>query len=497
MVGASNLVPGTRIRRLNNAPVRHDGDYVLYWMTAYRRLQDNFSLDRAIELAAELGRPLLIFEALRCDYPWASRRLHQFVIEGMRENQSQAAAAGLNYVAWVEPGTGAGRGLIEKLCERAAAVVSDDFPAFFLPRMLRAVARRIDVAMEVVDSNGLFPNSQADRVFTTAHSFRRFLQKNLLPYLQEAPADGPAVASQLPRLGSLPDFLRGQWAPLSVEVARSPGELLSSLPIDQTVREVSLPGGSAAAAVRWRGFLASGLDNYGTERNHPDSECASGLSPYLHFGHISVHGLFRDLAARENWSTDSLGDPKQTRGGRSGWWGMTEPAESFLDELITWRELGFNMCFRDRKYDRWESLPEWARNTLADHAADPRPVVYDRDTMLLSRTHDEIWNAAQNELVSSGRMHNYLRMLWGKKVLEWSATPQEALLTLIEFNNRFALDGRDPNSWSGIFWVFGRYDRAWGPERKIFGKIRYMTSDSTRRKLKLTEYLKKWSIADR
>lgn len=497
MVGASNLVPGARIRRLNRAPVQPDGEYVLYWMTAYRRLQDNFSLDRAIELAAELGRPLLIFEALRCDYPWASRRLHQFVIEGMRENQSQAAAAGLTYVAWVEPGTGAGRGLIEKLCERAAAVISDDFPAFFLPRMLRAVARRIDVAMEVVDSNGLFPNSQADQVFTTAHSFRRFLQKNLSPYLQEAPGGGPALAAQLPRLASLPDFLRGNWAPLSVEVARSPGEFLSSLPIDQTVREVSLPGGSAAAEIRWRGFLARGLDDYGTDRNHPDSECASGLSPYLHFGHISVHGLFRDLAARENWSPDLLGDPKQTRGGRSGWWGMTEPAESFLDELITWRELGFNMCFRNRKYDRWESLPDWARKTLADHAADPRPVVYDRETMLRSETHDEIWNAAQNELVSSGRMHNYLRMLWGKKVLEWSATPQEALLTLIEFNNRFALDGRDPNSWSGIFWVFGRYDRAWGPERKIFGKIRYMTSDSTRRKLKLTEYLKKWRIADR
>lgn len=485
-------VPRDRIRWLNEQCVRESGEYVLYWSTAYRRLEDNFALDRAVEIACSLGKPLLIFEALRCDYPWASRRLHRFVIEGMRENMQKAKRAGQAYVGWVEPELGAGRGLIERLSERAAVIVSDDFPAFFLPRMLRAVARHVSCAFEVVDSNGLLPDSAATQIFTTAHSFRRFLQKNLTPHLVQLPREQPLLDERLQSPAAIPEFLTGAWQPLSEQAAAEPDDLLSALPIDQTVREVEIVGGSAAARRQWEQFLASGLEHYGTDRNHPDTDASSGLSPWLHFGHVSVHRLFRELAVRESWGPERLGDPKQTRGGRSGWWGMSESTESFLDELITWRELGFNMCFRNRRYDRWESLPEWAQQTLMEHASDPRPVIYDRETLLHGRTHDDIWNAAQNQLVCSGRMHNYLRMLWGKKVLEWSATPQDALQTLIELNNRFALDGRDPNSWSGIFWVFGRYDRAWGPERSIFGKIRYMTSDSTRRKLRMSEYLKRW-----
>ncbi len=485
-------VPGDRIRRLNERAVRGSSDYVLYWSTAYRRLEDNFALDRAVELACSLGKPLLIFEALRCDYPWASRRLHRFVIDGMCENMRKAKQAGQAYVAWVEPGVGAGRGLIERLSERAAVIVSDDYPAFFLPRMLRAAARHVSCAFEVVDSNGLLPDAAASQVFTTAHSFRRYLQKNLPSHLLEMPQGQPLLDKRLLPLPEIPAFLTGAWEPLSERTASQPDELLSSLPIDQTVREVDIRGGAGAAKRQWQQFLATGLEHYGTDRNHPDTDASSGLSPWLHFGHVSVHRLFRELAERESWGPERLGDPRQTRGGRSGWWGMEESTESFLDELITWRELGFNMCFRNRRYDRWESLPEWARQTLAEHASDPRPVIYDRETLQHSRTHDDIWNAAQNQLVCTGRMHNYLRMLWGKKVLEWSATPQQALQTLIELNNRFALDGRDPNSWSGIFWVFGRYDRAWGPERSIYGKIRYMTSDSTRRKLKMSDYLKQW-----
>ena len=172
---------------------------------------------------------------------------------------------------------------------------------------------------------------------------------------------------------------------------------------------------------------------------------------------------------------------------------MSGNAESFLDELVTWRELGFNMCSRRRDFDRYESLPEWAQTTLRIHESDPRPVVYSFDQMRHAETHDPLWNAAQYQLTSTGRMHNYLRMLWGKKILEWSETPRDALDTMLELNNRFAVDGRNPNSYSGIFWVLGRYDRAWGPERPIFGKIRYMTSENTARKLQLSEYLKQFS----
>jgi deoxyribodipyrimidine photo-lyase len=175
---------------------------------------------------------------------------------------------------------------------------------------------------------------------------------------------------------------------------------------------------------------------------------------------------------------------------------MSGAAESFLDELVTWRELGFNMCWQRPDYDQYESLPAWAQQTLEEHSSDLRPVVYTLDQLQSATTHDALWNAAQTQLVTEGRMHNYLRMLWGKKILEWSATPRDALASMIELNNRFAVDGRNPNSYSGIFWVLGRYDRAWGPERPIFGKIRYMTSENTARKLKLSNYLRSYSPKD-
>jgi deoxyribodipyrimidine photo-lyase len=178
------------------------------------------------------------------------------------------------------------------------------------------------------------------------------------------------------------------------------------------------------------------------------------------------------------------------RGDRAAFWGVRPEAEGFADQLITWRELGYNMCFhRPDDYDQYDSLPGWARTTLAAHAGDPRKPQYTLEQLTAAKTYDELWNAAQRQLVHDGIIHNYLRMLWGKKILEWSPSPQAALAAMIELNNRYALDGRNPNSYNGIFWVLGRYDRAWGPERPIFGKIRYMSSDNTARKVRVREYI--------
>ena len=170
---------------------------------------------------------------------------------------------------------------------------------------------------------------------------------------------------------------------------------------------------------------------------------------------------------------------------------MSEPAEAFLDQLITWRELGFGYCTHADVYDTYESLPEWARDTMETHSSDDREYVYSLEEFEEARTHDELWNAAQRQLVGEGVIHNYLRMLWGKKILEWTEHPRTALDIMIELNNRYANDGRDPNSYSGIFWVMGRFDRGW-PEREIFGKIRSMTSASTRRKVDVKQYLARW-----
>ena len=181
-------------------------------------------------------------------------------------------------------------------------------------------------------------------------------------------------------------------------------------------------------------------------------------------------------------------------GAKGTWWGMSPSAESFLDELVTWRELGFLQCHvTPDTYDRWESLPAWARASLEKHATDPRPALYTPEQLERGETYDNLWNAAQQQLVRTGRMHNYLRMLWGKRVLEWTAHPKEALARLVHLNNKYALDGRDPNSYSGIFWVFGRYDRPWAPERRVFGSIRYMSSQNTARKFDVEPYLARYA----
>jgi deoxyribodipyrimidine photo-lyase len=481
-----------RIRALNDAPPRPEGEFVLYWMVANRRLTWNHSLDRALEWCRDLGRPLVILEALRVGYRWASDRLHRFVIEGMADNQAslaKLAPTGVTYYPYVEPVPGAGAGLLESLAARAAVVVTDDFPAFFLPRMLASVAPRLAVRLEAVDGNGLLPMRAAAQVYTRAFDFRRFLQKNLPSHLadDQCPAAQPLRSVRLPAASPLGEEITRRWPAADVvSLADDPG-LLANFPIDHDVRPSPIRGGAKTAGHTLQTFLGLRLSRYAEERSDPDADSASGLSPYLHFGHISVHEVFTRAAATESWSTDKLSS--RVNGSIKDWWGTSPTLESFLDELITWRELGYNFCWQRDDYDRYESLPPWAQQTLAKHAADPREHTYSFDEFAAARTHDPLWNAAQRQLVREGRMQNYLRMLWGKKIVEWTPSPQEALAMLIELNNKYALDGRNPNSYSGIFWVLGRYDRPWAPERPIFGTIRWMSSDNTARKLHVKRYL--------
>jgi deoxyribodipyrimidine photo-lyase len=495
------VVPAVRVTCCNRAPVRSGGSYVLYWMIAARRTRHNFGLQHAVAEAGRLGKGLVVFEPLRVGYRWASHRHHRFVIEGMIDNAARCAAAGVRYLGYVEPWEGAGQGLLEALAERAALVVTDEFPTFFLPRMVEAAAERLTVRLDRVDSNGLLPLRAAERAFTTAASFRRHLQKTLPVQLLEVPVADPLAGCRgLPAPG-LPAVLSasrtdGPWAFLrftgaGARPAFSAAALASGLPIDQSIGAAWAPGGADAGEAAAAAFVDGRLDRYGEERNEPDADAASGLSPYLHFGHVSVHDVVARVIAREDWNPGALA-PRPT-GSREGWWGMSAPAESFLDELVTWRELGYNVAHhRPDDHDRYESLPGWAQTTLAAHAGDPRPHRYDRASLADAATHDPLWNAAQRQLLLEGRIHNYLRMLWGKKILEWSSSPRAALAALIELNNRYAIDGRDPNSYSGIFWTLGRFDRPWGPERPIFGTVRYMSSENAARKLKLKGYLARY-----
>lgn len=493
----SMSVPAERITRLNDEPPRPAGEYVLYWMTAFRRPHHNFALDRAIELAAELKRPLFVLEALRIAYPDASERLHAFVVDGMRDNAAAFERAGVRYEAYLEPEPGAGKGLIEALAAHAASVVTDDYPSFFLPRMLASVAPKLGVRFEKIDSNGILPLRATDRVFLRAVDFRRFVQRVVFEHGRRGPRATPFRSRELPTLGKLPKSIRERWPFLSSSALASPERLLRSLPIDRTPARTALEGGARAAETTLRAFVKQRLAVYADARNDPDAHATSGLSPYLHFGHVSAHQVFDAILRAEDFAFDAVDESRlKKRGARDGFWQMQPSAEAFLDQLVVWRELGFNFCHhRPNDYSAYESLPAWAQKTLSAHAADRKPVVYSREQLERAETHDPIWNAAQRELVRDGRIHNYLRMLWGKKVLEWTPSPQAALQILLELNDRYALDGRDPNSYSGIAWCFGRYDRPWGPERQTFGLVRYMSSESTNRKLRLKSYLERYGVA--
>jgi deoxyribodipyrimidine photo-lyase len=481
-------VPAIRIRNCNDAPLRADGRYVLYWMVASRRLAYNFALDRTLEHARTLRKPLLILEALRCGYQWASDRLHAFVLHGMAHHAQVCASQGILYFPYVEPSPGAGSGLLAALAAQACVVITDEYPCFFLPRMVAAAAKKLPVRLEAVDSNGLLPLRAAQQSFPTAYAFRRFLQKTLPLHLTEFPAADPLAKYDLP-LARLSKEVSQRWPAASGAILKADPTALAQLPIDHQVQP-AIPGGHAHARKRLEKFLDARLERYVEARNEPDSEASSGLSPYLHFGHLSAHEIFAELARREKWKPEKLA--VRVTGARESWWNMSASAESFLDELVTWRELGYNFCSQLKDYDHFESLPDWARKTLKKHQRDERENSYTLEQFESAATHDELWNAAQTQLVREGRIHNYLRMLWGKKILEWSRSPHQALQVMIHLNNKYAFDGRDPNSYSGIFWCLGRFDRPWAPERPIFGVVRYMSSQNTARKFSVKGYLRKY-----
>jgi deoxyribodipyrimidine photo-lyase len=486
-----NSVPAIRILKTNDAPVLETGDFVLYWMIAARRTTWNHGLQRAADWAAELGKPLVVFEALRVGYEWASDRLHRFIIDGMADNAHRLKKHNVLYYPYLEPSHDEGKGLLSALAERACVIVTDDFPAFFLPRMVASASKKLRVLLEKVDSNGLVPMRGTDKVYPTAFSFRRYLQKELPSHLGEAPKAEPLKGVELPGPPRLSEKIMERWPPASASILEGDPTHLARFPIDHQVGIVERRGGAAEAERTLQHFLDRKLSSYLEYRNHPDEDGTSGLSPYLHFGHISVHQVLRELAEKEDWFPDRAS--KKATGKSSGWWGMSEAAEAFLDQLITWREVGYNMCSHTGDYDQYESLPGWALKTLKDHEKDRKSYLYSLEEFEEGKTHDALWNAAQMQLVREGRIHNYLRMLWGKKILEWSATPREALKIMVELNNKYALDGRDPNSYSGIMWILGRYDRPWGPERSIFGKVRYMSSENTARKVRVAEYMSRYA----
>jgi deoxyribodipyrimidine photo-lyase len=366
--------------------------------------------------------------------------------------------------------------------------VTDEYPCFFLPRMVARAAATIPAPLEVVDSNGLVPLRATPGPFATAMALRRWLQGSLGEHLAHVPLADPLARAGGGPQAELPAEIERRWPRASAPLLAGEAPALAELPIDATVPAVATRGGAGEAAVALDGFLRHGLAAYAERRNHPDLAGSSGLSPYLHFGHLAAHEVFAAVVGSDGCM---VGMREHRRDGRRGWFGVDASREEFLEQLVTWRELGFAFAHHRPDHDRYESLPDWARATLEASADAERPVESLAD-LEAARSRDPLWNAAQTELLRTGKLQNSMRMLWGKKILEWSPSPRDALARMIHLNNKYALDGRDPNSYSGIFWCLGRFDRPRGPRRPRFGTVRYMSTASARRKLELEHYLERF-----
>lgn len=475
-----------RVFRKNEKEANTQGKYVLYWMQINRRMEHNYALEYAVAWANKLDLPLLVYEGLRVDYPWASDRIHQFILQGMKEHLQYAHTHDINYLAYAEKTKGEGRGLVKRLCEQAAVLISDEFPVFIIPEHNRAVASKVEIPFFTVDANGVLPMAVSEKDPYSAFIFRKTVQKYFREAFESAPKAEPLRDLKMRKKVDLGPIITHYG--INEDWRNDISSFVSSLDIDHQVEPLPVAGTREEALRRLDVFLDRKLNRYEDERNHPDTNASSGLSPWLHFGKISSHEIVSKALAQQP-KTWSFNDISSSGGKNRGYFKGYGYIESFLDELITWREVGYHFAFHRPDYAEYTSLPKWALATLEEHKSDPRPKIYSLEELELSKTDDALWNAAQNQLRRDGIIHNYLRMLWGKKVLEWTPDAETALAYLIELNNKYAIDGRNPNSYSGIFWIFGRFDRAWGPERPIYGKVRYMTSESTRRKLKLDRYL--------
>lgn len=476
-------IPSIRIQSYNEKNIRPHKNYVLFWMISSRRLHFNFALQHAVDWCNHLGLPLILLESLTYRFPYATHRTHHFVLEGMLEHvQELQGHASVLYCPYVERSRDTSY-TMDFFAQESALIITDNTPTKEFQYMYTQAAQRTDIRIDCVDTNGLLPLASTERIFTTARSFRTHLQKEWSQSFPIFPDKDP-IQKMNPKTTQISRELLSSIQQWPIEDGRT---LQQELTVHRN-DALSLQGGRGPAQKQLERFITD-IDLYGQRPKNIEEQHTSQLSAYIHFGHISSHEIFEYITQQYNWNPKQLRTPNGGR--RVGWWNLSDAADIFMDELIIWRELGFNMCSKCIDYDRYTSLPHWARTTLEEHWDDPRAYVYSIDEFEYSQTHDPLWNAAQTQLRTEGKINGYLRMLWGKKILEWSASPHKALEYMLTLNNTYALDGRDPNSYSGIFWVLGRYDRAWGPERPILGKVRYMSSESTQRKFKVHNYIKK------
>lgn len=446
------MIHETRIHRLNAHPSR-EGKYILYWMQQAQRAEFNHALEYAIVQANAMRLPVVVGFVLS-PFPEANRRHYSFMIEGLRETQHRLARRGIGFCLR----QGAPENVIPELARNAALLVGDMGYLRVQREWRNAVAQRISCPFIVVESDVIVPvETASDHEEFAARTLRPKIHRLLPEYLKPLPSRAVSVASL--------NLLKPSWQLDDVSTICRQLHVDESLPPSS-----SLKGGFSAADKQLEHFLHHHLADYAESNSDPVLNACSHMSAYLHFGQISP----LDIALRVSES-----DAPQVA------------IDTFLEQLIVRRELSMNAIWFNPGYDRFDTLPAWARKTLDEHRKDKRDFVYTCAQWEAGATHDPCWNAAQAEMVKSGQMHNYMRMYWGKKLIEWSRTPEEAFETALHLNNKYETDGRDPNGFVGVAWCFGRHDRAW-TERPVFGKIRYMNANGLNRKFDMHAYLERW-----
>ncbi|MDB4881554.1 MAG: deoxyribodipyrimidine photolyase [Gemmatimonadetes bacterium] len=447
---------------LNEKRLQPDGDFVLYWMQTTQRFEENWALRLATLEADRVGKPLLIHQELQPTEPFASARFHTFVLQGAKELAERAAQLGLTYRFALGRRRDDDRA-VERLAGRAAIVVTDLFPTGGVAERSRRLADQVSCRVVAVDSVGVVPAASFHREEYAARTIRPKLAK-LIDHSLEPVEDRPP---RRPLAAAILASLEMDWLDLSRCDIESE---VSACEIDQTVRPVATLGGLTPARARLGAFVADGLLHYAERRRNPSDEGGSSrLSPYVHYGMISPLEVVRAVRA---------GAPAAA-------------SDAFLNEMLTWRELALNFCLRNPHHASLVALPEWVHRSMRTHAGDARELTYTLDELERAATHDPIWNAGQRELLETGQMHNVVRMLWGKSVITWTPTYEEAFDSLLHLNDKYALDGRDPNSYAGIQWCFGKFDRPFAA-RRVWGMIRPMSLERAHTKYRMGGYLDRW-----
>ncbi len=444
------MIHKDRIQNLNSNSVQ-SGKYVLYWMQSSQRTEFNHALEYAIDQSNRLHKPLVVVFCLVDNYPEANVSHYRFMLQGLLEVKRSLKKRGIPFAIHRDVPTK----IVSNLGEDASLVVVDrDY--LRLQRQWRLkLAASLECPLNQIESNVIVP-------IETVSQKEEYSAGTIRPKISRLIDDYLIPLRKQPLKYRFEEFEQGDIDFIDVE------EVLKDLRFrNRTIQQIRFKGGTSYARQMLAKFIANDLDVFETQRNDPAHDRLSKMSPYLHFGQVSPLEIVLEIMKSQS-----------------------PGSEAFIEELVVRRELSMNFVYFNMDYDNIECLPNWAKETLDLHALDPREYNYSFRELEQAKTHDPYWNAAQNEMRTCGKMHGYMRMYWGKKILEWSESPEEAYKTCGILNDRYELDGRDPNGYTGVAWCFGKHDRAW-KEREVFGKVRYMNANGLRRKFDIEKYVQR------